>query len=257
MNTLASLTIERIDDIPLLLAQLERMGVRELLDWHFPPHGNWLGLSPGWTTVLWLTYLLSQSDHRLNQVEPWALGRLATLRACTGQFVDRLDVADDRLAALLRVFADDGRWADFDAALNRRLLRVYDLAPERIRVDMTTAGSDRLVSPAGLFQFGYSKDERPDLPQVKIGMATLDLLGLPLATTVVPGSQADDPLYLPVISQVRGSLGSGERLYVGDCKMAALATRAVVHQGGDYYPCPLPAQQLPPAELDACATARP
>src|SRR5438105_4257739 len=153
MNTLSSLRIERIDDIPLLLAQLERMGIRELLDWHFRAHGNWMGLSPGWTTALWLTYLLSQSDHRLNQVEPWALGRLATLRACTGQCVDRLDVADDRLAALLRAFADDRRWAAFDADLNRRLLRVYDLAPERIRVDMTTAGSDRLVSPAGLFQF--------------------------------------------------------------------------------------------------------
>jgi hypothetical protein len=31
---------ERVDDIPLLLAQLERMGVRSLLDEHFPTHGN-------------------------------------------------------------------------------------------------------------------------------------------------------------------------------------------------------------------------
>lgn len=252
MNLFPPLTIERIDDIPLLLAQQDRMGIRELLDWHFLPHGNWLGLSPGWTTVLWLTYLLSQSDHRLNQVEPWAVGRLATLRACTGQFVDRLDVADDRLAALLRAFAADGRWAGFDAALNRRLLRVYALTPERVRVDMTTASSDRLVSPTGLFQFGYSKDERPDLPQVKIGMATLDPLGLPLATLVVPGNQTDDPLYLPLIDQVRRDLGRGERLYVGDCKMAALATRATVHQGGDYYLCPLPLPQFSASEWQAC-----
>lgn len=252
MNSLASLRIERIDDIPLLLAQLERMGVRELLDRHFPPHGNWRRLSPGWTTVLWLTYLLSQSDHRLNQVEPWAVGRLETLRAGTSQGVDRLDLTDDRLAALLRAFAADRRWAAFDADLNRRLLRVYALTPERVRVDMTTASSDRLVSPTGLFQFGYSKDARPDLPQVKIGMATLDPLGLPLATAVVPGSQADDPLYWPLIEQVRRDLGSGERLYVGDCKMAALATRAAVHQGGDHYLCPLPLAQFSAAEWDAC-----
>src|SRR5260370_28692379 len=116
---------------------------------------------------------------------------------------------------------------------------------------MTTASSDRLVSPAGLFQFGYGKDVGPDLTQVKIGMATLDPLGLPLATIVVPGSQADDPLYLPLIDQLRRDLGSGERLYVGDCKMAALATRAAVHQGGDYYLCPPPLQQLSAAELDA------
>src|SRR5207249_2096881 len=81
---------------------------------------------------------------------------------------------------------------------------------------------------------------------------TLDPLGLPLATAVVAGNQADDPLYLPVIQRVRTSLGGGERLYVGDCKMAALETRATIHQGGDYYLCPLPARQLPAAALDAC-----
>ena len=69
MSTSPSLTVERIDDIPLLLAQLERMGIRELLDLHCPMHGNWLGLSLGWTATLWLTHLLSEGDHRLNQVE--------------------------------------------------------------------------------------------------------------------------------------------------------------------------------------------
>ena len=72
MTISPSLTVERIDDIPLLLAQMERMGIRELLDRHFPTHGNWLGLSPGRTVTLWLAHLLSEGDHRLNQVEPWA-----------------------------------------------------------------------------------------------------------------------------------------------------------------------------------------
>jgi hypothetical protein len=31
---------ERVDDIPLLVAQLDRMGVQPLLDKHFPTHGN-------------------------------------------------------------------------------------------------------------------------------------------------------------------------------------------------------------------------
>ena len=42
-----TLTTERIDDIPLLLAHLERMGLQPLLDAHFPTHGNWVGLSLG------------------------------------------------------------------------------------------------------------------------------------------------------------------------------------------------------------------
>jgi len=31
-----------------------------------------------------------------------------------------------------------------------------------------------------MFQLGHRKDHRPDLPQVKISMAVLDPLGLPL-----------------------------------------------------------------------------
>src|SRR5882724_1416103 len=136
MTPSPSLTVERIDDLPLLLAQLERMGIRELLDRHFPVHGHGLGLSLGWTAALWLTHLLSEGDPRLNQVEPWALAHLTTLRQCTGQFVDRLDLTDDRLAAVLRALADDHRWADCESALARRLLRVYDLAAAPVRLDM-------------------------------------------------------------------------------------------------------------------------
>ena len=156
MTTSASLTVERIDDVPLLLAQMERMGIRPLLDRHFPTHGNWLGLSLGWTATLWLTHLLSEGDHRLNQVEPWAGAHLTTLRQCTGQFVDRLDLTDDRLAAVLRALADDHHWAACEWALTRRLLRVYDLAAAPVRLDMTTASSEQRVRP------GWLQATRPD-----------------------------------------------------------------------------------------------
>ena len=38
---------ERVDDVPVLLAQMEKMGVAELLDEHVVMHGNWGGLSFG------------------------------------------------------------------------------------------------------------------------------------------------------------------------------------------------------------------
>ena len=41
-----SVTYERVDDIPLLLEQLKRMGIQQRLDKHFPTHGNWQGISP-------------------------------------------------------------------------------------------------------------------------------------------------------------------------------------------------------------------
>ena len=74
MNEFEPLMIERIDDVPMLLAQLERMQVATLLDRHFPTHGNWQGLSLGMVSMVWLSHILSEGDHWLNHVEPWAGG---------------------------------------------------------------------------------------------------------------------------------------------------------------------------------------
>jgi transposase len=250
MTETLTIRSERVDDIPLLLAQLDRMGVQPLLDEHFSTHGNWVGLSLGWVTVLWLTHILSEADHRLNHVEPWAEQRLHTLRASTGQRVHPLDLSDDRLAAVLEALSHDEEWQAFEGAFTQHLLRVYDLQPERVRLDSTTASGYWSVTEDGLFQFGHSKDHRPDLPQVKVMLAVLDPLGLPVATDVVPGQHADDPLYLPAITRVRQGVGRRGLLYVGDCKMGALETRASIQAGGDFYLCPLAEVQLPPTVLE-------
>jgi Transposase len=106
------------------------------------------------------------------------------------------------------------------------------------------------VTPDGLCQLGHSKDGRPDLPQVKINMSTLDPLGLPLTITVVSGEKADDPLYLPEIRKVQATLEKSGVTYVGDSKMAALETRATIAGSNDFYLCPLPNVQMPKSELE-------
>ena len=80
-------------------------------------------------------------------------------------------------------------------------------------------------------------------------LATLDPLALPVATEVLSGEKADDPLYIPAIKRVRETLLTHGLLYIGDCKMAALATRGELEAGGDYYLCPLPATQLDSSSL--------
>jgi transposase len=245
--------IERVDDIPLLLAQLAKMEVASRLDQHFPTHGNWQGLSLGEVAVVWLAYLLSEGDHRLNSVQGWAAGLLMTLRVCLGAMnVRELDVSDDRLCLVLdRLGGDDAAWEAYEQAQTATLLRVYDLKARRVRIDSTTAKSYVGVTEGGLFQFGHSKEHRPDLPQLKINQSTLDPLGLPLSTTVVSGERADDPLYVPEMRKVQAILKQPGVLYVGDCKMAALATRAYLAASDDHYLCPLSAVQMPAATLRA------
>ena len=234
---------------------MQQMGLPALIDRHFPAHGNWQGLSLGWVCTIWLSSILSRGDHRLVHVEPWVASRLLTFRSATGQSVERTDVTDDRLERVLRHLSDDARWRQFENAFNQHILRVYDLACQRVHVDSTTASAHSLVSEGGLFQFGHSKDHRPDLPQVKVMQAVLDPLGMPVATDVVSGERADDPLYVPCIERVQESLGRRGLLFVGDCKMAARETRAFIASRGDFYLCPLSQVQLADGELDEAIEA--
>ena len=251
MNENPIIITERVDDMPLLIEHMQRMGLPALCDHPFPPHGNWQGLTLGWVSTIWLSSILSQGDHRMVHVEPWVSTRLATLGALTGQAVKRGDFTDDRLEIVLQRLNHDERWSAFESALNQQTVRVYDLSTERVHVDSTSASVYTTVSEGGLFQFGHSKDHRPDLPQVKVMQAVLDPLGMPLATDVVSGERADDPLYLPCIERVRASLDRRGLLYVGDAKMAARQTRATIAAAGDFYLCPLAGIHQFEGELDA------
>jgi transposase len=173
------------------------------------------------------------------------------LRGCTGQRIHPRDVSDDRLAAVLAALSEDDRWSTFEGALPRQRRRVYDLQPERVRLDSTTASGYWAVTEDGLFPFGPSQDHRPDLPQVQVMLAARDLLGLPVATDVLPGQRADAPLYVPAIKRVRENLVRRGLLYVGDGKMGAVESRAFVQAGTDSYVCPLAEIQLPPGVLES------
>jgi len=240
---------ERVNDIPLLLNQMEKLNLNGLVDERFKEHGNWQGISLGQVLVGWLSYLLSQGDHRLNQVEAWATGLSSTLAYCLSPTVRSLDFSDDRLERVLDRLSDDSQWDVFEGALNSHTTRVYDLNVSCVRLDTTTSSSYRPVAAAGLFQFGHSKDYRPDLPQVKISQAALDPLGLPVNMTIVSGNQADDPLYIPEIKKVQQSLAASGLTYVGDSKMTAIETRRYLAQTQNYYLCPLPEKQISRADL--------
>ena len=245
-----TITTEQVDDFPVLIAQTERMGVAELLDRNFTVHGNWQGLSLGWIGTTWLGHILSVGDHRLNHVQSWVEKNLLTVRMGIRQAVTGLDFTDDRLESVLDALSDDVGWAAFETELNQRTLRVYDLKVEVVRVDSSTASGYVSVTEDGLFQFGHSKDHRPDLPQVKVVQSVLDPLGMPVATQVVSGEKADDPLYIPAIGQVRKGLGKRGLLYVGDSKLMSLGNRAYIQAGGDYYLGPFSKVEIPDEDMD-------
>jgi len=253
-NQTSAIVTERVDDIPLLLNQIMQMDIPIILDNNFPTHGNWDGLSLGWTTAIWLVHILSQADHRLNKVEDWVAKHIQTISSVTGFTIVASDFKDDRLATILRYLNKDKPWQGYEQEQGKHLIRVYPLPVEIVRLDGTTAGSHIKPTEGSIFQRGHSKDHRPDLAQVKIMLASLDPLGLPLATFVIDGNKVDDPLYKPAIEQVRSILNKEGVLYVGDCKMGASSIRASIKKANDYYLMPLSATIASAEVLDAYLT---
>lgn len=178
------------------------------MDTHVPTPGHGPGLSLGGTTVVWLTFSLSEGDHRLYRVAPWvkAHRRMRSRGLCSK--VTARDLTDDRWATILAYLRVTAGGVEVARALNQSVRRVDDLPGRVVRVDTTTAAASG--TPEGLFQLGPSKAHRPDRPQVKIAMSVLEPLGLALTTAVVAGHTAEAPLSLPAIANVRqiaGSLG--------------------------------------------------
>ena len=238
--TTTQITHEAIADVPLLMYVLhERLGYDEILDQVSPPHGNWQGLSLGKTMVTWLVHLLSEHDHYMSHVQDWVAQLPHLWAGLWRQAVRPLDVSDDRLAEVVRQLSLSEVWEPLEQQITQRMVRVYELPTERIRLDTTTAkvygGSELSV----LFQRGHSKDHRPDLRQLKVMLAALDPLGVLVGADVVSGNTADDGLYIPMIARLRATLPARGLLYIGDCKMGALATRAYVAQTGNSYLMPL------------------
>lgn len=232
--------VERVDDLPVLWACLQRLGVAKHLDEHYPTHHLWAGeLTFGEVVCVWLVFVLSQGDHRLCRLQPWAQEHLLTLEGLLGKTVRPLDFHDDRLADILSALPQAETWLAFENDLNQHTVRVYDLSTSRFRLDASTANTHaEVVSEEGLIQFGFSKDD-PDRPQLKVALAVLDPLGMPVSTLVVPGNCPDDPLYLPLIQQTQQAFGKGGKTWISDVKGAALATRAYLVSTHDFYLGPL------------------
>jgi transposase len=229
---------EVIDDVVVLLEQMKRMGLAEIIDEQIGRRGSEKGLSWGWTISIWLAHMISQGDHRKLPVRDWANGIHDTLELITGLPLKETDFTDDRLTIALQYLSDDLVWHGIERSLGRNLIRVYDLQKKTIRVDATTVSGYREGGENSFWQFGHSKDN-PALRQIKVMMATIDPLGFPSVLDVVAGQHADDRLYVPIIERVVSHLEQEDLLIVGDCKMSALPTRAFIQRKKQRYLTPL------------------
>jgi transposase len=231
---------EQANSVPFLLALMEDLGIRAMIDAHLQPHGHWQGARPGTLVTIWLAHILSERSHCLVALREWAAARTHTIQTLLGIALRPTDCTDDRLANLLSMLGRPRTQETLDAALTQQWIRVYRLPTDIVRLDSTSVSVYHdLTKFSELLQRGHSKDYRPDLAQFKAMLATLDPLGLPLCCQTLPGNRADDPLYIPAYEAAVDALGHRDVLVVGDAKMAALETRGHLTAYGSRYLCRL------------------
>lgn len=248
-------TSERSDDIPLLLHQLQQLQLAEVIDAHLPsPHGNRQGLSYGQLSVVFLSYIMSQADHRLCAVEAWSTQHLQTLTIGTGWPIKAKDASDDRLGALVEVIGGQVESREqIEQQLGQRMIQAYELPTEIARCDTSSFSVyhqiDKSEEGSSLLRFGYSKDHRPDLRQYRQLLGTLDPAGVPLVSETLAGNGADDPIYVSTWERLVEVVGHKDFIYIADSKAAAHQTRAQLAAAGGRYCFPLPQTGQTPALL--------
>ncbi len=240
MATTLTLQHERADDMPLSIGLATQLRLAEILDRHRGTHGLQEGRHNGQLAVGWLAYILSQADHRKSAVRAWANAMPQTLGQLLGQPIREVEFSDDRWGGVLSRLSDEKAWEAIEQDLWAVTVAVDELELTGIRLDSTTTDGDHDVTAEGLMQFGPSNDHRPDLPPLKLMAAAAEPSGPLLACDVKPGPCADDPRDTPLIRRVRRIVGRTGLLDAGDCKMAALTTRAEIAGHGDDDVLPLP-----------------
>ena len=117
---------------------------------------------------------------------------------------------------------------------------VLDLEVDLLFFDTTStyfetdeADSPSEGAPRGFRAYGHSKDHRPDLPQVVIGLA-VTRTGIPIRVWTWPGNASDQAL----IRQVKDDLRAwklGRVVWVADRGMASAENRRYLQRAGGHY----------------------
>ena len=81
---------------------------------------------------------------------------------------------------------------------------------------------------------GYSKDQRPDLMQMIVGVV-IDAAGRPVCSEMWPGNTADVTVLVPVIDRLRSRFAIGRVCVVADRGMISAATMAALEERGLEY----------------------
>jgi hypothetical protein len=216
----------------LALSYLERIGLAAAVDRHCARAGE---LSQGTViAVLVLNRLLA----------PCALSNVAAWVARTGLHL-LLGIPDptllnyDRLVdALLAVFP---HWQAIAAEVTLQAVAAFGLKVETVHYDLTSLLFHGAYTESAWVEFGYSRDHRPDKPQLNLGLsATADgEVVLPGASGLHPGNTTDVTTTVVAHQQLAALCQRSDILVTGDRIMQSAANMLTIARAHGRFLGPL------------------
>jgi transposase len=104
--------------------------------------------------------------------------------------------------------------------LKGRLGDLFDLKYDLLLYDITSTYFEGEAKANPLAQRGYSRDKRPDCPQVLIGLVVTDD-GMPLGYEVFAGNRNDSTTLEEIVEAMEAKYGRAERVWVMDRGMVS------------------------------------
>jgi len=118
--------------------------------------------------------------------------------------------------------------------LKQRLGDLFDLKYDLLLYDITSTYFEGECAGNAMAKRGYSRDNRPDCPQVCIGLVVTDD-GIPLGYEVFAGNTNDSTTVETIVRAMEKKYGQADRVWVMDRGMVSEANLKFLRQRGGSY----------------------
>lgn len=150
---------------------------------------------------------------------------------------DATTLNDDRLGRVLDAVAKSNRKTIF-LRMALRMIKIFELDCHHVHQDTTTVklyGRYATWRGEPKADNGYSKDYRPDLKQLVLGINVVGDGAVPIAHDTYSGNRSDDSVHISNWDRLRRLLQTSDFIYTADSKLCTEANlRHIEFYGGQY-----------------------
>ena len=226
---------QKIGSAPILKHFIERMGLISIIDQLVETHPNREIITHGEAVAGLVAYLL-QGGRALYRVQQWA--KDTEIASEIFPQYQASDWTDDRLDDTLDALYLFGL-ESIQGTISAHLCREFSLSLSEIHYDTTSVSLygvyETEENPAVVITYGHSKDRRPDLRQVVVGMAVSGDGGVPLISNTHNGNTSDSVIPVSYWERLSQIAEKKDFVFIGDCKLASQGNMIDIASSGGKF----------------------